>query len=75
MAQMWKSVDGAAIVGTESRWWLAWAHAIAVSGQLTLTGLGWKPAVARRAVEQAARELGPDIPLEPLIRRALQRCN
>jgi hypothetical protein len=38
MAQLWKSVDGVAIVGTEFslRVWLPWAHAIAVSGQLVL---------------------------------------
>ena len=43
MAQLWKSVDGAAIVGTEFRShesaWLPWAHAIAVSGQLGLVVL------------------------------------
>jgi hypothetical protein len=40
MAQMWKSVDGAAIVGTEFspavRTRLPWAGAITVSGQLEL---------------------------------------
>jgi hypothetical protein len=36
MAQMWKSVDGAAIVGTEfSLRRLEWERAITVSGQLT----------------------------------------
>ncbi|MGE5180664.1 MAG: HNH endonuclease [Acidobacteriota bacterium] len=40
-----------------------------------LTGLGWKPTIARRAVERAASELGEHAPLEPLIRRALQRCS
>ena len=46
MAQMWKSVDGAAIVGTEfSLRWLPWDLAVTVSGQLTLEsfvgGSGW----------------------------------
>lgn len=37
MAQVWKSVDGAAIVGTEfSLRWLPWVGAVTVSGQLTL---------------------------------------
>jgi hypothetical protein len=40
MAQMWKSVDDAAIVGTEFRpldaVWLPWACAVTVSGQLEL---------------------------------------
>jgi hypothetical protein len=43
MAQLWKSVDGAAIVGTEFRStesaWLPWAYAITVSGQLGLVVL------------------------------------
>ena len=40
-----------------------------------LTQLGWKSAIARQAVDLATRELGPETPLEPLIRRALRRCN
>ena len=40
-----------------------------------LTGMGWKHAVSRLAVDAALQELGPDAALEPLIRRALQRCN
>ncbi len=51
------------------------AHVGAIADAIAaLTGLGWKRAIARRAVETAARELGADTPLEPLIRRALQRC-
>src|SRR6185436_6847043 len=58
MAQMWKSVDGVAIVGTEFRSnesaWLPWDCAIAVSGQLGLViqaGGSWSlPSASRHRV-------------------------
>ncbi|HSS27932.1 MAG TPA: HNH endonuclease signature motif containing protein, partial [Usitatibacter sp.] len=39
-----------------------------------LTGLGWKPAIARVAVAAALEECGDDIPLERLIFESLRRC-
>lgn len=39
-----------------------------------LIALGWKPRIAGAAVDAALAELGPDVPLEALIRGALQRC-
>jgi hypothetical protein len=50
----------AAILGTQAR--------------AALTGLGWKPAVARAAVEAAAAALGPEMTLERLIFESLRRC-
>jgi hypothetical protein len=39
-----------------------------------LTGLGWKPAIARAAVDTAIGRLGPTVPLEQLIVEALRAC-
>ena len=39
-----------------------------------LVGLGWTPAIATAAVAAAVALLGPDVPLERLIREALRRC-
>jgi hypothetical protein len=39
-----------------------------------LVGLGWKPAIARAAVDEAWSHVGPDVAVEPLIREALRRC-
>jgi hypothetical protein len=39
-----------------------------------LVGLGWKPAIARAAVDEAWFHVGSDAALEPLIREALRRC-
>ena len=39
-----------------------------------LVGLGWKPAIARAAVEEAWFHVGPDAAVERLIREALRRC-
>ena len=39
-----------------------------------LVGLGWKPAIARAAVDEAWSHVGSDAALEPLIREALRRC-
>jgi hypothetical protein len=41
---------------------------------LALESLGWKPTIARAAVDTALAELGPELALDPLIRAALQRC-
>jgi hypothetical protein len=39
-----------------------------------LAGLGWKPAIARAAVDAAAAVSGPDVTLERLIFESLRRC-
>jgi hypothetical protein len=39
-----------------------------------LVGLGWKPTIARTAVDEALAQIGADPPLEELIREALRRC-
>ncbi|MDQ3336537.1 MAG: HNH endonuclease [Myxococcota bacterium] len=39
-----------------------------------LVGLGWKPNIARAAVEEALSHVGRDPALEELIREALRRC-
>jgi hypothetical protein len=41
---------------------------------VALVTLGWKKPVAGAAVDAAIAELGADLPLDPLIRAALQRC-
>jgi hypothetical protein len=41
---------------------------------LALESLGWKPTIARAAVDAALAELGHELALDPLIRAALQRC-
>jgi Holliday junction resolvasome RuvABC DNA-binding subunit len=39
-----------------------------------LVGLGWKPAIAQAAVDEAWFHVGPDVAVELLIREALRRC-
>lgn len=39
-----------------------------------LVGLGWKPAIARAAVDEAWSHVGPAVAIEHLIREALRRC-
>ena len=39
-----------------------------------LVGLGWKPAIARAAVDEAWSHVGPAARVETLIREALRRC-
>jgi hypothetical protein len=39
-----------------------------------LVGLGWKPAIARSAVDAAMSHVGPGASLEVIIREALRRC-
>lgn len=39
-----------------------------------LVGLGWKPAIARAAVDEAWSHVGPAVAVEHLIREALRRC-
>ncbi len=39
-----------------------------------LVGLGWKPAIARGAVDGSISHVGADAPLEVVIREALRRC-
>jgi hypothetical protein len=39
-----------------------------------LVGLGWKPGIARAAVEDAMAHVGEDTPIDVVIREALRRC-
>lgn len=39
-----------------------------------LVGLGWKPAIARGAVDEACARVGTGVPIEQLIAEALRRC-
>jgi len=39
-----------------------------------LVGLGWKPGIARAAVDDALARVRPDVRIEELIREALRRC-
>ncbi len=39
-----------------------------------LVGLGWKPGIARAAVEEACAPVGSEVPVEQLIAEALRRC-
>jgi len=39
-----------------------------------LVGLGWKPAIARAAVDEAWSHVGPAVAVDMLIREALRRC-
>jgi len=39
-----------------------------------LVGLGWRPGIARTAVEEACAHVGVDITIDVLIREALRRC-
>ncbi len=39
-----------------------------------LVGLGWKPGIARAAVDEACSQVGATAPLDVLIREALRRC-
>jgi len=40
-----------------------------------LVGMGWKPAIARDAVDAAASHVGRDVPIEAWIREALRHCS
>ncbi len=56
-------------VGTKVR------HAVvATQARDALVGLGWKPGIARAAVEEAWAHVATDIPIEQLIAEALRRC-
>ena len=39
-----------------------------------LVGLGWKPGIARAAVEEACASVGTEVPIDALILEALRRC-
>jgi hypothetical protein len=41
---------------------------------LALTTMGWKAAIAQRAVDEAAAALAPDAPLERVVFESLRRC-
>jgi len=50
-------------------------HAIArVEARTALVTMGWKPAIARAALDAAASHVGPDAPLEVWVRTALRHC-
>ena len=42
--------------------------------RIALVGMGWKPMIARAAIEAAASHVGRDAPLEIWVREALRRC-
>jgi hypothetical protein len=50
------------------------AATLGTQARAALTGLGWKPAVARAAVESAANALGLQMTLDRLIFESLRRC-
>ncbi|MEO8701279.1 MAG: RuvA C-terminal domain-containing protein [Kofleriaceae bacterium] len=39
-----------------------------------LVGLGWKPAIARAAVDEAWSHVGPTVAVDVLIRESLRHC-
>ena len=39
-----------------------------------LVGMGWSPAIARTAADEALAHAGTDVRIEELIREALRRC-
>jgi Domain of unknown function (DUF222)/RuvA, C-terminal domain/HNH endonuclease len=42
--------------------------------RIALVGMGWKPMIARSAIEAAASRVGRDAPLEAWVREALRHC-
>jgi hypothetical protein len=50
------------------------AAILCTQARAALTGLGWKPAIARAAVDAAAAALGPEVTLERLIFESLRQC-
>jgi Holliday junction resolvasome RuvABC DNA-binding subunit len=42
--------------------------------RIALVGMGWKPMIARSAIETAASRVGRDAPLEAWVREALRHC-
>ncbi|HEX8113599.1 MAG TPA: HNH endonuclease signature motif containing protein [Kofleriaceae bacterium] len=50
------------------------AAILCTQARAALTGLGWKPAIARAAVDTAAAAQGPAMTLERLIFESLRRC-
>jgi hypothetical protein len=64
-----------AISGTADQLDVRRAHVgVEAEAKQALVQLGWKPAIARAAVEEATRALEPSAPLEAVIREALRRC-
>jgi hypothetical protein len=63
------------ISGTADQLEVRRAHVgVETEAKQALVQLGWKPAIARAAVEEAIRALDPTSSLEQLIREALRRC-
>jgi len=50
------------------------AVAMRTQARDALVGLGWKPGIAKAAVEEACASVGTDAGIELLIREALRRC-
>src|SRR5689334_10677624 len=50
------------------------AAILCTQARAALTGLGWKPAIARTAVDAAVAVSGPEMTLERLIFESLRRC-
>ncbi|HEX2691224.1 MAG TPA: hypothetical protein VHN14_31645 [Kofleriaceae bacterium] len=50
------------------------AAILRTQARTALTGLGWKPAIARAAVTTAAAGAAPDVTLEQLIYASLRHC-
>jgi Holliday junction resolvasome RuvABC DNA-binding subunit len=42
--------------------------------RIALVGMGWKPMIARSAIEAAASHMGRDAPLQAWVRQALRHC-
>ena len=65
-------------VGTNVRQGRATSHfgdtAMRVQARDALAGLGWKPGIARAAVDEAIGHLGTGVRIEQLIHEALRRC-
>src|SRR6185295_9283021 len=50
------------------------ATIVSTQARDALVGLGWKPAIAQAAVNEAWSHVGPNAAVELLIREALRRC-
>jgi hypothetical protein len=61
-------------VGTKVRQERFGAAVIQTQVRDALVGLGWKPGIARTAVEDACAHVGMGVAIDVLIREALRRC-
>jgi hypothetical protein len=78
-------ISGTAPDKIETRWLHEPSHSDTASSKLdnaivreeariALVGMGWKPTIARSAIEAAASRVGRDAPLETWVREALRSC-